>query len=151
MKQAVIFFLVGGYFPLKAEGHAVHVGEKSPQSFKKGQPDAVQITTKVSSSSRPSSSHRTDAASSLRLNLSRPSSACSHSSSRLGSSHSRTSYRPRSRSKTREAVDGVFVVNDFSHYCFDDNVSIIFFHYLHLYNNAINNIANFPTFLFYIC
>jgi len=115
----------GGYFPLKAEGHALQVEERSTQSSKATQPIITQIQAKVPNASRPGSRQMENIVTAPPMqNLSRPVSACSHSSSRLGSANSKRSTRSRSRSRTKEAVDGIFAVNDFSHYCFDDNPTL---------------------------
>ena len=109
----------------------MQVGEKSPHVPKKTTTmNATQCQITTPNPSRPVSrqTERSKAASPMQ-NLSRPVSACSHSSSRLGSTHSKKSSRPRSArsaSKPKELVQGSFDVRDFSHYCFDDNVSLSF-------------------------
>eukprot|EP00795_Rhopilema_esculentum_P000707 gene707-10418_t len=118
----------GGYFPLKAEGHAVQVGEKSQSVGGKSPSQSLPQTQKIS---RPGSQYK-ERSDPLSLNKSRPLSACSKASNRLGSARSsrhgsaQSTRRPHSHAKstTEEQVDQVFSVNKFSHYCFDDNPAL---------------------------
>lgn len=119
-------FPLGGFYPLKAEGHAVQVGPKSKQATNakslsnNSNSTSTQLQTPIGQDSHQPGRPNSRGAS--YQNLSRPNSACSKASSRVSSARSRQSTQKHSKKGNDEAVEG-FDIKKFSHYCFDDNVS----------------------------
>ena len=122
----IVMFSLGGFYPLKAEGHAVQVGPKSKNTTNAKSPSnnsnstSIQLQTPAGPGGHQPGRPNSRGAS--LQNLSRPSSACSKASSRVGSARSRQSTQKTSKKGIDEAVEG-FDLKKFSHYCFDDNVS----------------------------
>ena len=119
-------FSLGGFYPLKAEGHAVQVGPKSKQATNAKSPsnNSNSTSTQLQTPAGPGSHQlgRPNSREASHQNLSRPNSACSKASSRVSSARSRQSTQKHSKKWNDETVEG-FDVKKFSHYCFDDNVS----------------------------